>query len=93
MFGEQLIVMRWAALVTGLGVLFITLMIGRRVIAWPFAATAALMTTVWGWFLGTPNFYSLEAAPISLVALACYVRGAPSPRWLVAAGSQRDSRP
>lgn len=86
MFGEQLMVMRWAALVTGVGIVFVTLLIGRRVSAWPFAAAAALMTTVWGWFLGTPNFYSLEAALFSLVALACYVRGAPSPRWLIAAG-------
>ena len=86
MFGEQLMVMRWAALVSGVGIVFVTLLIGRRVSAWPFAAAAALMTTVWGWFLGTPNFYSLEAALFSLVALACYVRGAPSPRWMIAAG-------
>ena len=53
---------------------------------WPFAAAAGLLTTVWGWFLVTPNFYSLEAALLSLIALACYVYGAPSWRWMVAAG-------
>jgi len=53
---------------------------------WPFAAAAGLLTTVWGWFLVTPNFYSLEAALLSLVALACYVHGAPSWRWMIAAG-------
>ena len=53
---------------------------------WPFAAAAGLLTTVWGWFLVTPNFYSLEAALLSLLALACYVYGAPSWRWMVAAG-------
>lgn len=86
LFGEQLMVMRWAALVTGVGIVLVALVIGRRISAWPFAAAAALLTTVWGWFLGTPNFYSLEAALFSLIALACYLRGAPSPRWLVAAG-------
>ena len=54
---------------------------------WPFAAAAGLLTTVWGWFLVTPNFYSLEAALLSLIALACYVHGAPSARdWMVVAG-------
>jgi len=53
---------------------------------WPFAAAAGLLTTVWGWFLVTPNFYSLEAALLSLTALACYVYGAPSWRWMIAAG-------
>lgn len=86
MFGEQLIVLRWAALVTGLGLALVTLIAARRISAWPFAAAAALMTTVWGWFLAAPNFYSLEAALFALIALACYVRGAPSPRWLVASG-------
>ena len=47
--------------------------------AWPFAAAAALMTTVWGWFLVTPNFYSWEAALFALIALACYLRGAERP--------------
>ncbi len=100
-FGASLIVLRWAALITGLGILLVTLTVGRGVMAWPFAAAAGLLTTVWGWFLVTPNFYSLEAALLSLTALACYVhgalrlgsglpraksRGAPSPRWLVLAG-------
>jgi hypothetical protein len=84
-FGEQLMVLRWAALVCGLGIVLVSLLIGRRIAAWPFAAGAALMTTVWGWFLGTPNFYSLEAALFSLIALAFYLRG-PAPRWLLAAG-------
>ena len=86
LFGESLMVLRWAALVTGLGILLITLTVGRRVMVWPFAAAAGLLTTVWGWFLVTPNFYSLEAALFSLVALACYVYGAPSWRWMIAAG-------
>ena len=85
-FGASLIVLRWAALVTGLGILLITLTVGRRVMVWPFAAAAGLLTTVWGWFLVTPNFYSLEAALLSLIALACYVHGAPKVRWMVLAG-------
>lgn len=85
-FGASLMVLRWTVLVTGLGILLITLTVGRRVMVWPFAATAGLLTTVWGWFLVTPNFYSLEAALLSLVALACYVYGAPSWRWMIAAG-------
>ena len=86
LFGADLMVLRWAALVTGLGIMLITLTVGRRVMVWPFAAAAGLLTTVWGWFLVTPNFYSLEAALLSMVALACYVYGAPSWRWMVAAG-------
>jgi 4-amino-4-deoxy-L-arabinose transferase-like glycosyltransferase len=100
-FGPSLMVLRWAALVTGLLILLVTLTVGRRVMVWPFAAAAGLLTTVWGWFLVTPNFYSLEAALLSMVALACYVygalrlssglprassRGAPSWRWMIAAG-------
>jgi len=85
-FGESLMVLRWAALVTGLGILLSTLTVGRHVMVWPFAAAAGLLTTVWGWFLVTPNFYSLEAALLSLIALACYVHGAPSWRWMIAAG-------
>ena len=45
-FGEQLMVLRWAALVTGLGIFLIAYYIARRISAWPFAAAAALMTTV-----------------------------------------------
>jgi 4-amino-4-deoxy-L-arabinose transferase-like glycosyltransferase len=85
-FGASLMVLRWTALVTGLGIVLITLTVGRRVMVWPFAAAAGLLTTVWGWFLVTPNFYSLEAALLSLIALACYVYGAPSWRWMIAAG-------
>lgn len=86
LFGESLMLLRWAALAVGIGILLSSLTVGRRVMVWPFAAAAGLLTTVWGWFLVTPNFYSLEAALLSLVALACYVYGAPSWRWMVAAG-------
>ena len=72
LFGEHLMVLRWAVLATGMGIAIVTLAIARRAVAWPFAAAAALMVTVWGWFLGAPNYYSLEAALFSLVALACY---------------------
>jgi hypothetical protein len=85
-FGADLMVLRWTVLVTGLAVLLIALIVARRVMAWPFAAAAGLLTTVWGWFLVTPNYYSLEAALTSLVALACYIWGAPSWRWIVGAG-------
>lgn len=75
LFGEHLMVLRWTALVTGLLVLLVTLHIARRVMAWPLAAAAAMMTTVWGWFLVTPNYYSLQAGLFALIALACYLRG------------------
>jgi hypothetical protein len=81
LFGESLMVLRWTALVTGLLVLLVTLLVARRVMAWPFAAGAALMTTVWGWFLVTPNYYSLQAALFALIALAVYLRG-----WVLFAG-------
>jgi hypothetical protein len=84
LFGPSLMVLRWAALVTGLGILLVTFLIARRLMSWPFAAAAALMTTVWGWFLVTPNFYSLQAALFALIALWCYLRG--STRWILAAG-------
>jgi len=86
LFGESLMVLRWAALVTGLAILLIALTVARRVMVWPFAAAAGLLTTVWGWLLVTPNFYSLEAALLSLIALACYAHGAPARRWMIAAG-------
>ena len=88
LFGPSLMVLRWTALVTGLGILLVTLVIARRVMSWPFAAAAALMTTVWGWFLVTPNFYSLQAAFFALIALWCYLRylDGSSPRWILAAG-------
>lgn len=74
LFGESLILLRWTALVTGMLVLIVTFVVARRMMAWPFAAAAALMTTVWGWFLVTPNYYSLQAAFLALAALACYAR-------------------
>jgi 4-amino-4-deoxy-L-arabinose transferase-like glycosyltransferase len=85
-FGETLLVLRWTVLVTGIAIALMTLIVARRICGWPFAAAAALMTTVWGWFLVTPNFYSWEAALLSLIALACYVYGAPSAAWVAAAG-------
>jgi 4-amino-4-deoxy-L-arabinose transferase-like glycosyltransferase len=88
-FGEHLMVLRWAALVTGIGLALATLVVTRRLTAWPFAAAAALMTTVWGWFLVTPNYYSLEAALLSMVALGCYLRAIAGAdrRWVFAAGA------
>lgn len=87
-FGEQLMVLRWAALVSGLAIVLVTLAIGRQIASWPFAAAAALMTTVWGWFLITPNFYSLQAALFALIALFFSLRDAADPRarWVVLAG-------
>ena len=41
-FGATLMVLRWTALATGLGILLITLTIARRVMVWPFAAAAGL---------------------------------------------------
>ena len=80
--------MRWAALGSGLAIAAVTLAIGRQIASWPFAAAAALATTVWGWFLITPNFYSLQAALFALIALYFYLRDAadPRPRWVVLAG-------
>lgn len=88
LFGPSLMVLRWIALVTGIGILLMTLVIARRVMSWPFAAAAALMTTVWGWFLVTPNFYSLQAALLALIALWCHLRylESASSRWMLAAG-------
>ena len=87
-FGEQLMVLRWAALVTGLAIALVTLAIGRQIAWWPFAAAAALMTIVWGWFLITPNFYSLQAALFALIALFLHLRDVVEPRtrWVVLAG-------
>jgi 4-amino-4-deoxy-L-arabinose transferase-like glycosyltransferase len=78
-FGEHLMVLRWAALVTGVGLACVTLIVARRISAWPFAAAAALMTTVWGWFLVAPNYYSLEAGLLGMIALACFLRALASP--------------
>jgi hypothetical protein len=80
LFGTNLMVMRWAVLVLGLGILIATLVVARHVMAWPFAAAAALMTTVWGWFLVAPNFYSWQAAFFALIALACYLRSIEHPQ-------------
>jgi hypothetical protein len=87
-FGESLMVLRWTALATGLLIVLVTLIVARRVMAWPFAAGAALMTTVWGWFLVTPNFYSLQAALLALIALWCYLRyvDLSGTGWIVTAG-------
>lgn len=87
-FGERLMVLRWTSLVTGLLIVLVTLIVARRVMAWPFAAAAALMTTVWGWFLVTPNYYSLQAALFALIALACYLRqvGGGGEKWILVAG-------
>lgn len=87
-FGTNLMVMRWAVLVLGLGILIATLIAARHVMAWPFAAAAALMTSVWGWFLVAPNFYSWEAAFFALIALVCYLRSVdrPGSTWLIWAG-------
>lgn len=87
-FGPGLMVLRWTALATGLGILLTTLVIARRVMSWPFAAAAALLTTVWGWFLVTPNFYSLQAALLALVALWCCLRYLDNGRvrWILIAG-------
>ena len=95
-FGTNLMVMRWAVLALGLGILIATLIAARHVMAWPFAAAAALMTSVWGWFLVAPNFYSWEAAFFALIALVCYLRSVDSSRsaWLVWAGiASWDHRP
>lgn len=88
MFGTELMVMRWTVLGLGLGILLATLAAARHMIVWPFAAAAALMTLVWGWFLVAPNFYSWEAAFFSLIALVCHLRFAATSRiaWIVAAG-------
>lgn len=86
LFGAGLMVMRWTVLGLGIGIAALTLVAARRVMAWPFAAAAALMTTVWGWFLVAPNFYSWEASFLVLVALACYLRHAwTSGHWWIAA--------
>lgn len=87
-FGTNLMVMRWAVLVLGLGILVAALVAARHVMAWPFAAAAALMTSVWGWFLVAPNFYSWEAAFFALIALVCYLRSVAGsrPAWIFWAG-------
>ena len=85
-FGETLMVLRWAVLLTGVAVAMVALLVARTHMSWPLAAGAALMTTVWGWFLGTPNYYSLQAALCSLIALGCYIHGRPDRRWMLAAG-------
>ena len=88
LFGAELMVMRWAVLIIGIAILLCALVTARRLMPWPFAAAAALMTTVWGWFLVAPNFYSWQAALASLVALVCYLQWAGGARaaWLAWAG-------
>jgi hypothetical protein len=86
LFGTGLMVMRWTVLGLGIGIAALTLASARRVMAWPFAAATALMTTVWGWFLVAPNFYSWEASFLVLVALGCYLRHAQTGgHWSLAA--------
>ncbi len=88
LFGTNLMVMRWAVLALGLGILIATLVAARHLMSWPFAAAAALMTSLWGWFLVAPNFYSWEAAFFALIALVCYLRSVErsQPAWLLWAG-------
>ena len=86
LFGADLMVMRWTVRGLGMGIAALTLLGARRVMAWPFAAAAALMTTVWGWFTVAPNFYSWEASFLVMVALGCYLRHAQGGgRWWIAA--------
>jgi hypothetical protein len=89
LFGAELMVMRWTVLALGMGMAALTMLVARRVMAWPFAAAAALMTTVWGWFTVAPNFYSWEASFLVLVALGCYLRHVQTaaPWWIAAAGA------
>lgn len=88
LFGAELMVLRWAVLALGLGILLAALAAGRQIMSWPFAAAGALMTTVWGWFLVAPNFYSWQAAFLTLAALLCYLRFAATggAAWIVLAG-------
>ena len=88
LFGTNLMVMRWAVLALGLGILIATLVAARHLMPWPFAAAAALMTSVWGWFLVAPNFYSWEAAFFAMIALVCCLRSVDRPRsaWMLWAG-------
>lgn len=88
LFGRDLMVLRWAAFAVGMASLLVTYAIARHLAEWPFAAAAALLTTTWGWFLVTPNFYSLLGMCLSLAALLCllrYFRAARMP-LVVAAG-------
>ena len=48
LFGTSLMVMRWTALVTGLGIFLVTMSIARRVMSWPFAAGAFFAATAAG---------------------------------------------
>lgn len=84
LFGVDLMVLRWLTVVTGLAIFVTTAFLTRRLAPWPFAAAAALLTTVWGWFLVTPNYYSLEASLFSLLALTTFLQG--TARWLVISG-------
>jgi hypothetical protein len=87
-FGRELIVLRVAAVGIGIVILLATLAIGRHLMAWPFAAAAAAATSVWGWFVVAPNFYSWEAIAFALLALLCALRSIATgqQRWLVGAG-------
>ena len=65
-----------------------TFVIARHLMDWPFAAAAAALTAVWGWFLVAPNFYTWEATFFALAALLLYLRHTQSPEraWLIGAG-------
>lgn len=81
MFGQELIVVRWAVVVIGLGILLATLATGRLLMSWPFAAAAALLTVVWGWFYVAANFYSWEAMLAGLLALLAFLLYMRTERW------------
>lgn len=87
-FGPDLMVLRWLALAIGLGIMIATLAIARHLVSWPFAATSAMLTVVWGWFLVAPNLYSWQAMFFALLALLCYLRYVWTSRalWLLASG-------
>jgi hypothetical protein len=88
LFGPDLVVLRWAALTLGIGIVIATFVIARHLMDWPFAAAAAALTAVWGWFLVAPNFYTWEAMFFALAALLMYLRHTQSPEraWLIGAG-------
>lgn len=87
-FGADLIVLRWAVVALGLGILLVTLGVARHLMSWPFAAASAFLTIVWGWFLVTPNLYSWQAMFLALTALLAYLRYARTSlvRWIFLAG-------
>lgn len=81
LFGQELIVVRWAVLIIGLGIMLATLAIARHLMNWIFAAVAALLAVVWGWFYVAANFYSWEAMFVGLLALLAFLRYTRTERW------------